>query len=149
MPLAKEEFLWLAQDIKEVAIPELILFVEVKGQTIGFCATIPNVNDRLPKDGRLFPLGWTKLLFGGLKKSPHARLYLLGTLPEYRNRGLETLMFYETLTRAKDIGIVGGEIGWTLEDNDLINRAIEIMDGRLDRKYRILGLHTGEAPTAK
>ena len=61
-------------------------------------------------------------------------------LPEYRKRGLESIMFYETLERARNLGYMAGEIGWTLDDNDLINRAIESMDGALDRRYRVLGL---------
>jgi len=42
--------------------------------------------------------------------------------------------------RAKARGIRGGEIGWTLEDNVLINRTIESVGGKLDRRYRIYGL---------
>ena len=51
-----------------------------------------------------------------LKKTKTARLITLGMIPEYRKRGLETLMFAETLLRAKKLGIVAGEVGWTLED---------------------------------
>ena len=145
-PLPKKEILWLMADLKDVAIPELVLFVEVKGRTVGFCATLPNVNEKLPTNGRLLPFAWTKLLFGGIKKTRHARLYTLGMLPEYRKRGLEAMMFAETVERARVVGVEAGEIGWTLEDNDLINRAIESMDGTLDRRYRMLGLRLGSAP---
>jgi GNAT superfamily N-acetyltransferase len=140
VPLSEKEFAWLAQDFKQVAIPEMVLFIEVEGKTVGFSATLPNVNERLPKDGKLFPFAWTKLLFGGLKKAKAARLYTLGMLPEYRKRGLESLLLSETLMRGKKLGFIGGEIGMTLEDNTLINRAIESMDGRRDRTYRIYGL---------
>ena len=75
-----------------------------------------------------------------LKKTKTARLITLGTIPEYRKRGLETMMFAATLLNAKKIGITGGEIGWTLEDNDLINKSIEMMDGKHYRTYRILGM---------
>lgn len=141
VPLSKEEFTWLAQDLKQVAIPELVLFVELDGKPVGFCATLPNVNEVLPKDGKLFPFAWIKLLGGRIKKTKHARLYTLGMLPEYRKRGLEAMMFSETLERAQRIGITAGEIGWTLDDNTLINRAIESMDGYVDRRYRILGIN--------
>ncbi|MCA9554288.1 MAG: N-acetyltransferase [Myxococcales bacterium] len=145
-PLTKKEIMWLMADLKDVAVPELVLFVEVKGRTVGFCATLPNVNEKLPKNGRLLPFAWTKLLFGGIKKTKHGRLYTLGMLPEYRKRGLESMMFAETVVRGKAAGFTAGEIGWTLEDNDLINRAIESMDGTLDRRYRILGMKLGSAP---
>ncbi len=140
VPVSEKEFTWLAQDLQKIAVKEMIIFTEVEGKTVGFCATLPNVNERLPKNGRLFPFGWTKLLFGGIKKTKHARLYTLGILPEYRKRGLEALMFSETLIRGQKVGYAGGEIGMTLEDNTLINRAIESMDGRLDRTYRIYGM---------
>lgn len=144
-PVTKREFLWIASDLQEIIIPELVLFVEVGGRAVGFSATVPNVNERLPRNGRLLPFAWTKLLFGGAKKVRTARLYTLGTLPEYRKRGLESLMFRETLLRAREAGILGGEIGWTLEDNDLINRAIETMDGHIDRRYRLLGIELDAA----
>lgn len=144
VPLTKREFIWLAQDLKQVAIPELVLFVELDGKPVGFCATLPNVNEVLPKDGRLFPFAWLKLLGGRIKKTEHARLYTLGMLPEYRKRGLEAMMFTETLRRAQKLGIRGGEIGWTLEDNTLINRAIESMEGFVDRRYRVLGIELND-----
>ncbi len=140
VPLSEREFAWLAEDMQQIALPELIFFVEVDKKPVGFCATLPNINEVLPRDGKLFPFGWTKLLFGGLKKTTTGRLYTLGMLPEYRKRGLETLMFSLTVENAKKVGYTAGEIGLTLEDNVLINRAIEAMDGTLDRIYRIYGM---------
>jgi hypothetical protein len=49
-------------------------------------------------------------------------------------------LFLETALRARALGMNAGEIGWTLEDNWLVNRAIESMDGKLDRVYRLFGL---------
>jgi GNAT superfamily N-acetyltransferase len=144
VPLTEPEFAAIAKDIKDLILPELVLFVEVGGKPVGFTATVPNLNDVLPRDGKLFPFGWLGLV-GWKKKVRRGRLYTLGMLPEYRKRGLETLMFSETLTAARKLGWTDGEIGWTLEDNELINKAIEMMEGRLDRKYRILGMRLGSA----
>ena len=138
-PVPREEFIELAQDLKKVIIEELLIFVMKDDREVGFCLTVPNVYEKFPKDGRLFPFGWTKLVTG-LKKTKYARLYLLGMLAEYRKRGLESIMFAETVVRARKAGFESGEIGWTLEDNDLVNRAIESMEGRIDRRYRVLGL---------
>ncbi|MCB9655527.1 MAG: N-acetyltransferase [Deltaproteobacteria bacterium] len=139
VPLSRREFEYLVEPMKDIMIPEMVLFVEVAGEPVGFCATLPNIHEKLPKDGRLLPFGWLKLL-RGLKKTKHMRLYTLGMLPAYRKRGLESIMFSETLERGQRLGALGGEIGQTLEDNDLINRAIESMEGRLDRRYRIFGM---------
>jgi GNAT superfamily N-acetyltransferase len=137
-PPDREEFLDLAEPMKQIVIPDLCLFVEVEGKPVAFSLTLPNVNEKLPKDGRIFPFGWTKLF--GLKKVKTGRLWTLGTIPEYRKRGLESMMFVETVRNCRKNGIMGGEIGWTLEDNHLINRAIESMEGRRDRTYRIFGM---------
>lgn len=137
-PPLREEFLDLAEPMKQIVIPELALFVEVEGKPVAFSLTLPNVNEKLPKNGRLFPFGWTRLF--NLKRTEHARLWTLGTIPAFRKRGLESMLFIETVRNCQKHGITGGEIGWTLEDNYLINRAIESMEGRLDRTYRVYGM---------
>jgi len=38
---------------------------------------------------------------------------------------------------ARRLGYTGGEISWTLEDNDLVNRAIEMMGGKPYKRYRL------------
>lgn len=144
VPLAKEEFDFLMADLKMVAREELVLFVEVDGKPVGFSATLPNVNEKMPKNGKLFPLNWMKMLT--LKNTTSGRLITLGMLPEYRKRGLEAIMFSETLIAARKLGWKSGEVGWTLEDNDLINRAIESMEGWIDRRYRILGMKINSEP---
>ena len=60
--------------------------------------------------------------------------------PDFRRRGIESLLCIETALRAKKLGYEGGEIGWTLEDNHLINRAAVAMGARLDRRYRLFGM---------
>ncbi len=145
VPLSKEEFLWLGEDFAQVAIPELVMFIDVGGKPAGFCMSLPNVNEKMPKDGRLFPFGWTKLMPWSMKKTKTVRLVTLGIVEEYRKKGLESIMFAESFIRAEKLGIEWGEIGWTLDDNDLVNRPIEKMDGVKDRTYRILGMNLGTA----
>ena len=139
VPPAFEEFKFLMGDLEMVALPSLVLFIEHKGRPVAFSATLPNVNEKMPKNGRLFPFNFVNLLFN-LKMRSAGRLISLGVIPEFRKRGLETIMFTETLLEGQRLGWGHSEIGWTLEDNDLVNRAIESMDGWLDRRYRILGL---------
>lgn len=138
VPPSMKEFQFLMADLKTVAIPELVLYIEHEGQPVAFTATLPNVNEHMPKNGRLFPTNWLKML--NLKKTKTGRLITLGTIPKFRKRGLESIMFSETFLAAQKLGWTEGEVGWTLEDNDMVNRAIESMDGTLDRRYRIYGL---------
>ena len=139
VPVNEEEFKMIANDLKQVIIDSLVLIVEDKGKPVGFSVTVPNVNAVMPKDGKLFPFGWYPLAFG-MKKIKEARLITLGVQQTHRKRGVESLLCIETALRCKELGITGGEIGWTLEDNDLVNRAAESMGAKLDRKYRLFGL---------
>ena len=138
VPVGEDEFTTIAADLKPILRPELILFVEINAQPVGFSVTLPDINQILPKNGRLFPFGWVKILTQ-FKKIDFARLIVLGIDPEYRKRGLETLLFIESALATKRLGMRGGEVGWTLEGNDLINNAIRQMNGQLDRTYRLFG----------
>ncbi len=138
-PISREEFGQIAESLLPVMREELVLLVEVRGRPAGFALTVPDVNEAAPRNGRLLPFGWAKLAFG-LRRIRHARLILLGVLPGFRKRGLESLLFIETAMRYRALGYTSGEISWTLDDNVLINRAIESMSGRLDRVYRLYRL---------
>jgi len=140
VPVTEAEFKTIAADLKQIVADSLVLLVEDKeGKNVAFAVSLPNVNEVMPKDGKLFPFGWWNLAFG-MKKIKYARLMALGVVPGYRKRGVESLLCIETALRSKELGMNGGEIGWTLEDNVLINRAVETFGGHLDRRYRLLGL---------
>jgi hypothetical protein len=140
VPVTEAEFRNIARDLRPVVEPSLVLMVEDRaGTPVAFSVALPDVNEVLPRNGRLFPFGWWRLLTGR-RRIRHARLFTLGVMPGYRQRGVEALLCIETALRARALGMHGGEIGWTLEDNVLINRAIESFGGRLDRRYRLFGL---------
>jgi hypothetical protein len=140
VPVNEAEFRSIAKDLRAVIVPELVLIVEDRdNHPIAFSITLPNINEIMPKNGRLFPFGWYPLVFGK-KRIKTARLFVLGVIPGYRKRGVEAMLCIETALAAKRLGYDSGEIGWTLEDNILVNRAIESFGGRLDRRYRLFGL---------
>lgn len=140
VPVSRPEFEAIAKDLRSVLDPRLVLFVEDRaGRPIGFALCLPDLNAIMPRDGRLFPFGWWKLLTGR-RRIRWARLLALGVVPEYRRKGVEGLLAIHVALRAKERGIRGGEISWTLEDNHLINRTIESFGGQLDRRYRLLGM---------
>ena len=67
------------------------------------------------------------------------RLIVLGIKEGYRRRGIDSILFVETHRAAAALGWEGGGIGWTLEDNDMVNRAIESMRGEKIKNYRVFG----------
>ena len=50
---------------------------------------------------------------------------------------LAAVLYEEVALRGLKRGYVGGELGWTLEDNDLINRGIERMGATKYKTYRV------------
>lgn len=140
VPVSEPEFKSIAADLKQIIVESLVLIVEdSEHKPVAFSICLPNINEVMPKNGRLFPFGFWKLLTG-MKKIKYARLFALGVIAAQRRRGVESLLCIETALRAKKLGMWGGEIGWTLEDNVLINRTVETFGGKLDRRYRLLGL---------
>ena len=83
------------------------------------------------------PLGYLKLL----RRKRHiktARMVVLDVLKEYRRRGIAEMLILHTLDYGKNVlGYTAAELGWTFEDNDLVNRTIEAVGGRRYKTYRI------------
>lgn len=140
--MTPEEFRHMAAGLKQIAVPELVLLAEVAGQPVGFCVTLPDVNEAIrPTGGRLtkwgLPIGLFKLL-RGLKRVKTARMAVLGVLPGYRKRGIAELMILRAFQHGRDkLGYTGAELGWTLEDNEMINRTVESVGARRYKRYRI------------
>ena len=137
VPMTDDEFHHMAKDMKQLVEPSLFLMAEVKGEPVAFAMTLPDINRALAKiDGRLFPFGLVKLLWHA-RKIKACRLIALGIRKEYRKRGIDAVLYHDTKVNAQKLGFTEGEVSWTLEDNDLINRAIESMGAKRSKTYRL------------
>lgn len=139
VPLTEAEFIHAADQLRPVLerFPDGVLLAEVGGRAVGFCLAVLDVNQALARvrDGRLFPFGFWHL-YRGLRRVDQVRVMALGILPEFRHRGIDALMYLELLSRGQRLGYRRAEIGWTLEDNRAMNRAI-LMGGRHHKTYRL------------
>ncbi|HZH03333.1 MAG TPA: N-acetyltransferase [Myxococcaceae bacterium] len=141
VPMTDKEFAHQVREMKSVVDPELVLLAEVKGEAVAFSMTLPDLNIALKAaQGRLtqygLPVGLIKLLWTS-RRIRRARLVTLGIKEGFRRRGLDAVLYLDTIQTAKRLGYTGGEISWTLEDNALVNRAIESMGGRKYKTYRV------------
>jgi len=137
IPMTDEEIDNLAKELKPLIEDSLVVFAEVEGKTVAFALVMLDYNE-LIKDfnGKLFPFNVIKL-FTQRKKIKWARVLTLGIIPEYQKRGIDALLYYEITKRAEKIGILKGEASWILEDNEMMNRGAEVMNGEVYKKYRI------------
>ena len=81
--------------------PQFIsLVANEKDDLISFGISLPSVSKALQKaKGRLFPFGWYHL-WNAIRKNDRLDLYLIGTDPDWRNKGVHALIFYEITSAA-------------------------------------------------
>jgi GNAT superfamily N-acetyltransferase len=136
VPMSDAEIKQIAKDLKPAVDPDFIYFAEKDGKTIGVSLAIPNVNEAQIslKRGRLLPFGFVKMLLG-MRKIKTVRVIALGTMKEYRRLGIDVIFYVRNYKAAVKKGIIRGEASWILENNEMMNRAMEHIN--VYRKYRI------------
>ena len=137
VPMTDAELDLLAKQLKPIIIADLVCFAEIKGRVVGFAVAIPDFNVALKHNpsGRLFP-GILKILWYS-RKIDRARVPLLGTLKEYRGKGIDALLYHWIWTRACAHGMPQGEGSWLLEDNAGIINGLTGLGFRRYKTYRI------------
>jgi len=137
VPMTDEEFTYVARDLKAIVNPELVIIAEVNGKPVGFALSLPDLN-RIQirnRGGYLIPFLFRYFL---QRKQIHfVRIVILGVVPEYLNSGIGGVLFYETGVRSVARGYPEGEASWVLEDNVMMNRGAELMNGDKYKTYRI------------
>ncbi len=117
--------------------PEFIsLVADENDQLIAFGISLPSVSKALQKSkGRLFPFGWYHL-WNAIRKNEHLDLYLIGTDPAWRNKGVHALIFYEITKQALDFGIKYVESNPELETNTNVQLLWKGYEYRMHKRRR-------------
>lgn len=142
VPMTDEEFDFLAGDLKQIYDPGLIFFAEKEGKTIGFALSLPDVNQafhagpRIPRGIMNLPVALWNLLMKK-KAIDTVRILTLGVAKEHRGRGIDAMFYRKTIEAAEAKGYKHGEASWILENNDMMNRACEMMNGKKYKTYRV------------
>ncbi|MFO7444908.1 MAG: hypothetical protein R6W90_01015 [Ignavibacteriaceae bacterium] len=140
VPLTNDEIDAMAKDLKPLVEPSLVLFGEIEGKLVGAALVMPDYNMIFKEmNGRLFPFNFIKL-YTKKKNIIWCRIITLGIIPEYQKRGLDAVLYWEIANRAHDKGYDLGEASWVLEDNDMMIRGAEVMNGEIYKKYRVYEL---------
>ena len=137
-PIALEDLLHAADDLKAIANPNLILFVCVDGREVGFSLALPNVNEVFHASrGRKGIIRFLEMVLRlQFQKITSDRLCVLGVEPAYRDKGLSALLFFEIFLVAR-AGYDVSEISWVEANNVEILEGAEIMGGHRSRTYEI------------
>jgi hypothetical protein len=140
VPMTDAEFDMLAADFRPVVVPDLVIMAEKEGELIGFALSLPDINMALKYNKSGMLLTGLYHLYTKKKKIDRVRIIVLGVLPEFKQSGAASVLFYETAVRARKLGYYYGEASWILEDNVMMNRAAETMNARIYKKYRMYEL---------
>lgn len=138
IPITKEEIDYMAEKLKRVAFPELVIVAQKDSEPVGFFGAIPDFNEILRKlKGKFTPLTIAKALYYR-KKIKSIRLLLFGVKRDFRHKGVESIMLREAFKGAIKYKFKKVEFSWILEDNyDTINLT-QIVGAK---RYKILRIY--------
>jgi GNAT superfamily N-acetyltransferase len=137
VPFTDHEIDHLAAQLRQIVVPELVVFAFRRDEPIGFAVALPDLNVALKANpsGRLFP-GILKILWAA-RKIGRLRIALLGTVKEWRGKGIDVLLYKHLWEQGYAKGLSWGEAGWILEDNSPMNNALERLGFVVYKTYRL------------
>jgi hypothetical protein len=143
VPFTSEEFNVLGKEIL-MAVPEdFIQIAEIDGEDSAFIVLLPNKNEAMADlNGRLFPLGWAKLLWRMKLRFPKSgRVSLMGVRQKYQNTRFGPALAYMIIKGVMDAGTARGleraEMSWVLDHNHGVRNIIESVGGEITKRYRV------------
>ena len=123
--------------LKDLADPELILFAEADGQTVGWFPAIPNLNEIvIHLHGLRYPWDYINVLRYGRLKPTCLSVKSVAVLPEYWDTGVAVLLFAEMVKRANRKGYEWLDLSLTGEDNPDTWDLAHHMDAHIYKRYR-------------
>ncbi|HEX3317733.1 MAG TPA: hypothetical protein VHR88_06925 [Solirubrobacteraceae bacterium] len=137
VPLTDDEVRHYASELKPILDENWAYIAEKEGETVGAALTLPDYNQVLRRmDGRILPLGWARALYwrGKIDK---VRVFALGVKAKHQHTGVAAKLYERHFDAAARTPQKGGEMGWILETNTAMNRAMEGMGGKIVSKYRV------------
>ncbi len=138
VPYGKEDLDAYALEMQLVFDPEWFMVCEIAGEPVGMAITVPDINQALrPMNGKLLPGGWAKFL-RARQHIDRVRVGFLGVKRAYQHTGVAARLYVEHFeTAERHPRMRGGEMGWILETNEPMNKAMEAMHGRIVKRYRM------------
>jgi GNAT superfamily N-acetyltransferase len=140
VPTPEDEFRRLANQLRSFIDPDTALFAEVNGNPIGFCVALPDINRVLIHlNGRLFPFGWLKAM-RLVNQIDVVSFKLMGILEEYRRRGIDALLYLETVKAIYEKGYAWLDGSITSEFNPMVNLLANRLGAERYKHYRLYQL---------
>ena len=137
IPYPRESIEALVMPLKDLADPELILFAEIDGTTVGWFPGIPNFNEILIHlNGLRYPWDYLRALWYQRHKPECVSIKSIVVPPEYWDTGVAVLLFDEMARRAAARGYKWADLSMTGEDNPDTWDLAHHMGAKIYKRYR-------------
>ncbi len=137
VPLTESEVRHYARNLRPVLSEDWAYVAEKDGETVGAALSLPDYNQVLIHlNGRLLPFGWAKALYHR-RHIDRCRVFALGVKRQWQHTGVAAKFYERHFDAATRTPITWGEMGWILETNTPMNRAMEGMGGAVVRRLRL------------
>jgi len=122
---------------RKVADPDLILFAEIDGETVGWFPGVPNLNEiAIHLNGLRHPWDYLRYVRWMRHRPECIAVKSVLVLPEYWQTGVALLMFDEMAQRAREKGYRWADLSLTSEENPFTPALAERMGARIYKRYR-------------
>ena len=138
----REEVEALVKPFQQIADPELILFADVDGETVGFFPGLPNLNEIfIHVNGLRYPWNYLQLLWRmRWQRIKGLTIKSVLVLPEYWNTGVSILLFDELVSRAVAKGYTWTDLSITGADNPNSIIMAEHMGAEIYKRWQVYRL---------
>jgi hypothetical protein len=138
LPLTETEFKTIAHQFSQFVPEKLILIVEKDHHPIGFIIALPDLNQVFShsKSGNFWPFGMVKFLWYK-RRINKTRILILGVVDEYRNRGIDLILYKRIKENCVALGMYRGEAGYVMDNNLRMKSILEKVGAKRIKRYRI------------
>lgn len=128
LPFTKEEFVFMAGDMKFIMDKDLVYKIYVQDECAGFILALPNLNEAVQKikNGRLSILGALKFLYYK-RKIKWVKVMVVAILKKYQKLGLGSILYAEMADRVERNGYLGGELSWVADENKKMKKTLQTL----------------------
>ena len=149
VPVTEAEVAFQAKNLKPILSEDWAMIAEREGEVVGAALTLPDIDQVLQRmNGSLLPFGWWHFL-NRRRLIDRLRVFALGVKPSYQHLGVAAALYERHVEMASAVGPRGGHMGWILETNEPMNRAMEGMGGEVVQRYRLYEKRLGAEEPAK
>jgi len=143
LPFTDAEFAEMGQHMKLLVEHDFVQIAEIDGIPSAMLVAFPNLHEVIHDlQGRLWPLGWFKILWRMKVGYPTTgRVALMGVRRRFQSSPMGALMAYGMIEAVRQAGlrkhIEQVELSWILEDNKRMRHILESLGAEPYKTYRV------------